>query len=416
MPADYQSTAQALALSPDRRTPSPSSNRPPWAAAAAANRSSTSHTRRLSNPLTMHRRRRSSVAAAGPGFARRIWTSVNLLGEQTLKIYLGMTPVQRLLAALGAVAVAVLGVLAIVFSRAFFRWLDPVAEKWRALPGGWVLAFLLVFVTSFPPVMGYSTASTIAGFVYGFPWGWPIVASGCTLGALCAFLASRTVLSGYVDRMVGRDHRFVALGQVLRQEGIWYLTAIRFCPLPFSLSNGFLATIPSITPLSFTLSTALSRYVYIYIYIATLSIHVHMGKASLLTFCSPKLLVHVFIGSRIALLAEKGDRMTAGDKAINYLSMLIGASVGIAVGLVIYRRTMARAAQLARDDGLDPTALATTAEEGEAGYLDSDNSPLMDPEDAAVLMSDDDISLWERDGLGNGYHDDDDSESNKRRD
>jgi uncharacterized membrane protein YdjX (TVP38/TMEM64 family) len=61
--------------------------------------------------------------------------------------------------------------------------------------------------------------------------------------------------------MVGRDHRFIALGQVLRQEGIWYLTAIRFCPLPFSLSNGFLATIPSITPLSFTLSTALSRYV-----------------------------------------------------------------------------------------------------------------------------------------------------------
>jgi uncharacterized membrane protein YdjX (TVP38/TMEM64 family) len=98
--------------------------------------------------------------------------------------------------------------------------------------------------------------------VYGFPLGWPIVASGCTAGALCAFLASRTVLSGYVDRMVGRDHRFVALGQVLRQEGIWYLTAIRFCPLPFSLSNGFLATIPSITPLAFTISTALSRYVH----------------------------------------------------------------------------------------------------------------------------------------------------------
>ncbi|UPK90165.1 hypothetical protein LCI18_001100 [Fusarium solani-melongenae] len=382
MPADYHSTAQALALSPDRSTPSPSPNRPPWATS-----DSTSHTRRLSNPLM--RRRRSSVPGASPGFARRIWASVNLLGEQTLKVYLRMSPLQRLLAALGAVVIAVLGVLAIIFSHAFFKWLDPVAEKWRALPGGWILAFLLVFVTSFPPVMGYSTASTIAGYVYGFPWGWPIVASGCTLGALCAFLASRTVLSGYVDRMVGRDHRFIALGQVLRQEGIWYLTAIRFCPLPFSLSNGFLATIPSITPLSFTLSTALS---------------------------SPKLLVHVFIGSRIALLAEKGDTMTAGDKAINYLSMLIGATVGLVVGLVIYRRTMARAAQLAREDGLDPAALATT-EEGEAGYMDSDNSPLMDPEDAAVLMSDDDISLWERDGLENGYHDDDDDEeSSKRRD
>ncbi|KAM0434547.1 hypothetical protein ACHAPT_003643 [Fusarium lateritium] len=386
MPADYHSTAQALALSPDRSTPSPSPNRPPWSSS-----DSSSHTRRLSNPLMrQRRRRRSSVAgASSPGFARRIWSSVNLLGEQTLKVYLRLSPAQRLLAAVGAVAIAVLGVLALVYSHAFFKWLEPVAEKWRALPGGWILAFLLVFVTSFPPVMGYSTASTIAGFVYGFPWGWPIVASGCTLGALGAFLASRTILSGHVDRMVGRDHRFVALGQVLRQEGIWYLTAIRFCPLPFSLSNGFLATIPSITPLSFTLSTALS---------------------------SPKLLVHVFIGSRLALLAEKGDQMTAGDKAINYLSMVIGGTVGLVVGLVIYRRTMARAAQLAREEGLDPTALST--EEGEAGYLDSDNSPLMDPEDAAVLMSDDDISLWERDGLENGYHDDDDDdeESSKRRD
>ncbi|KAF5004731.1 hypothetical protein FDECE_8775 [Fusarium decemcellulare] len=379
MPADYNSTAQALALSPDRGD-SPSLNRPPWSS------DSPSH-RRLSNPLM---RRRASSGGANSSFMRRIWASLNLLGEQTLKVYMRMSPAQRLLAITGIAVAGVLGVLALVYSHAFFKWLEPMAEKWRAIPFGWIFAFLLVFVTSFPPIVGYSTASTIAGFVYGFPWGWPIVASGCTLGALGAFLASRTILSSYVDRMVGRDHRFVALGQVLRQEGIWYLTAIRFCPLPFSLSNGFLATIPSITPLAFTISTALS---------------------------SPKLLVHVFIGSRLALLAEKGDQMTAGDKAINYLSMVIGGAVGLIVGLIIYRRTMARAAELARQEGLDPSALSV--EEGEAGYADSsDNSPLMDPEDAAVLMSDDDISLWERDGLDNGYHDDEDDvqSNNKRRD
>ncbi|KAM5351644.1 hypothetical protein ACJ41O_004367 [Fusarium nematophilum] len=384
MPADYHSTAQALALSPDRSS-SPSSNRPPWSSS-----DSPSH-RRLSNPLVRRRGSHTYGGAAKSSFLRRVWVSINLLGEQTLKVYLRLSPAQRLLAIAGVVTAGVLGVLALVYSHAFFKWLEPMAEKWRALPGGWILAFLLVFVTSFPPVVGYSTASTIAGFVYGFPWGWPIVASGCTFGALGAFLASRTILSGYVDRMVGRDHRFIALGQVLRQEGIWYLTAIRFCPLPFSLSNGFLATIPSITPLAFTLSTA---------------------------FSSPKLLVHVFIGSRLALLAEKGDEMTAGDKAINYLSMFLGGAVGLIVGLIIYRRTMARAAELAREEGLDPTGLS--AEEGEAGYVDSDNSPLMDPEDAAVLMSDDDISLWERDTMENGYHDDedddDDHEANRRRD
>jgi uncharacterized membrane protein YdjX (TVP38/TMEM64 family) len=64
-----------------------------------------------------------------------------------------------------------------------------------------------------------------------------------------------------VNRLVGSDKRFVALGQVLRRDGIVVLTMIRFCPLPYSLSNGFLATIPSIDVASFALGTALSTYV-----------------------------------------------------------------------------------------------------------------------------------------------------------
>ncbi|KAK7408959.1 Tlg2-vesicle protein [Neonectria punicea] len=361
MPADYNSTAQALALSPSRGS-SDSPSLPPWSSSSSAAR------RRLSNPLARPH--------ASNSFVGRIVASAQLLGEQVLKMYLRLTPLQRLLAAVGFVAAAVFGILALVYSHAFFAWLTPYAKSWRDMPAGWFIIFFMIFATSFPPIVGYSSAATISGFVYGFPWGWPVVSAGCTLGALGAFMASRTILSSYVDRMVGKDHRFVALGQVLRQEGIWYLTAIRFCPLPFSLSNGFLATIPSVTPLAFTLSTA---------------------------FSSPKLLVHVFIGSRLALLAEKGDSMSAGDKAINYLSMAIGGAVGLTVGLIIYRRTMARAAELARID-----AHGAAAEEGDAGYEDTDSSSLMDPDDAAVLMSEDDISLWGRDD--GGYRDADDDE------
>ncbi|KAH6897085.1 hypothetical protein B0T10DRAFT_475915 [Thelonectria olida] len=363
MPADYHSTAQALAISPSRGSPT-SPSLPPWSATSGARR-------RLSNPRPSY---------GSDSFARRIVAQVQLLGVQVLKMYLRLSPLQRLLAAVGVVAMGVFGILFIVYSHAIFTWLGPVAKKWRELPGGWILIFLMIFTTSFPPIVGYSTAATISGFVYGFPWGWPVVSAGCTLGALGAFIASRTVLSGYVDRMVGKDHRFVALGQVLRQEGIWYLTAIRFCPLPFSLSNGFLATIPSITPLAFFLSTFLS---------------------------SPKLLVHVFIGSRLALLAENGDKMSAGAKAVNYLSMALGGAVGVGVGYIIYRRTMARAAELARED------IGVVAEEGQVGYEDAESSTLIDPEDAAVLMSDDDISLWEREG--GAYHDDDDEDEETRK-
>jgi uncharacterized membrane protein YdjX (TVP38/TMEM64 family) len=149
-------------------------------------------------------------------------------------------------------------VLFIIYSGRLFEWFTSVAATWRDIPGGWIIMMLVVSATAFPPMIGYSTATTIAGFVYGFPLGWPIAAAGATFGSLGAFLAARTVLSGYVERMVGHDKRFIALGQVLRRDGIWYLTGIRFCPLPFSLSNGFLATIPTISPLAFFISTTIS--------------------------------------------------------------------------------------------------------------------------------------------------------------
>ncbi|TQV99436.1 hypothetical protein V2A60_004909 [Cordyceps javanica] len=292
-------------------------------------------------------------------------------------------PQQVLLGAAGLV-LGVLGILALLYTHAFFDWLGPVAEKWRKLPGGWLINFAMVFVTSFPPVIGYATATTVAGFVWGFPWGWPVAAAACTLGSLCAFVASRTVLGGFVERMVGKDPRFMALAQVMRREGILYLTAIRFCPLPFSLSNGFLATIPSITPLAFTISTALS---------------------------SVKLLVHVFIGSRLAVLFEKGAEMSTRDKIINWTGMGVSGLVGLAVGFVIYRRTMERAADIAREQAME----GSDAEHGQAGYVDSETT-LLDPEDAAAIMSDDDLSLWE--AQGGNYSDEDSgsgSDANKSR-
>lgn len=85
--------------------------------------------------------------------------------------------------------------------------------------------------------------------------------------------------------------------------------------------------------------------------------------------------------------------MSFGDRLVNYLSMFIGAAVGITVGWVIYKRTMARAAELALEENA-----AAAEEEGRAGvaspYLDTEDT-LVDPEDAAALMSDDDLSLWE---------------------
>ncbi|KAI1843373.1 hypothetical protein JX266_010370 [Neoarthrinium moseri] len=379
MPADYHSTAQALALpiSPvGTSSPSPSSTpgpRPPW----VRDRPST-NARRLSTPYS-----RSASSGSLPLGARILRTSADV-ANTVLRVFLRLTPLQRALAVGAGLAGLVLLVVFLVYSHGIFAALEPIAKGWRDLPGGWVLVWLMTFATAFPPMIGYSTCITIAGFVFGFPGGWPIVATATVAGSGVAFLTSRTVFSKYVHALVGTDKRFVALGHVLRHDGLLVLAGIRFCPLPYSLSNGFLATIPNISPVSFALATALA---------------------------TPKLLVHVFIGSRLAELAERGDEMTAGDKAINYISMLLGALLGMAIGLVIYKRTMARASELAREEAAENGGMLGPDDEVDYEDLEEgvlNRSPSRQAEaDAAALMDDDDISLWETDGIDDGYRDED---------
>lgn len=369
--------------------PPPSSSQQPTAGARAGaagppRRLSTTSRRfrSSSNPYSQH----SSSPNSEQSFLQNLVSTFVSLAQNALRIYLSLPLIQRL-AVLVALAVAfALGIVFLIYSHKIFSALGPFAKTWRETPGGWLLIWFATIGTGFPPVIGYSTCVTVAGFVYGFPAGWPIAASATVVGSTAAFMASRGVLKGYVHRLVGQDKRFIALGQVLRRDGIGVLAMIRLCPLPYSLSNGFLATVGSISPVRFAAATAVT---------------------------TPKLLVHVFIGSRLALLAESGDKMTGFDKFINYASMFIGGAVGFTVGLLIYKRTMARAAELARENGDDleaGNALLDGANDGmEEGVLGGGDDRLVDPDelDAAALMDDDDISLWDTEG---GYTDNWDDE------
>ena len=94
---------------------------------------------------------------------------------------------------------------------------------------------------------------------------------------------------------------------------------IRLCPLPYSLSNGAMSTFPTVRPLVFALATAIA---------------------------SPKLMIHVFIGDRLAAIARSGNTMDRGTKAINYASIIGGLILGAVTGYLIYRRTVARSEEL----------------------------------------------------------------------
>lgn len=140
---------------------------------------------------------------------------------------------------------------------------------------------------------------------------WLIYATATVLGSTASFYISRTVLSGFVNRIMERDKRFAALALTLKYDGLKLLCMIRLCPLPYSICNGAVSTFPTVQPLTYGLATAI---------------------------ITPKLLVPAFIGSRLRLLSEKGEEMSAGSKAINIISIIVTVSIGIGTGFYIYRR------------------------------------------------------------------------------
>ena len=210
-------------------------------------------------------------------------------------------------------------------------------------------------------MIGYSTCVTIAGFVFGMK-GWFIIASATVVGSTLAFVVSRTLLKRFVGRLTAKNKQFAALSLVLKHDGLKLLIMIRLCPLPFSLSNGAISTIPTVTWMNFAIATACA---------------------------SPKLLLHIFVGSRLGDLAENGDKMDTKTKIVSYVSIVIGIILGTLTGYLVYIRTRARARQLEAEEEATVVHGRRSSVTG-ADYID-------DPDEQAAVdflrQGDDDISL-----------------------
>lgn len=160
---------------------------------------------------------------------------------------------------------------------------------------------------------------------------WPIVASATVVGSTCSFIVSRTLLSKFVNRLVANDRRFEALSLVLKHDGLKLLVMIRLCPLPYSISNGAISTFPTVRPSMFALATLAA---------------------------TPKLLIAIFVGSRLAVIARSGEKMDTMTKAINWGSIIFGVLLGILTGYLIYNRTLTRSRELEAQERI-PARTAT---------------------------------------------------------
>ena len=144
----------------------------------------------------------------------------------------GGLPLGRI--ALGAVALVVL----VALGREAGAWV-PRFAAWVEGLGVWgPIVFVAGYVLAVVAFVPGSLLTLAAGAIFGLVEGVLYVFVAATLGAAAAFLVSRYVARGAIERRLAGNRRFVAIDRAVADEGRKIVFLLRLSPVfPFNLLN-----------------------------------------------------------------------------------------------------------------------------------------------------------------------------------
>ncbi|KAI9238499.1 MAG: snare associated Golgi protein-domain-containing protein [Podila humilis] len=156
------------------------------------------------------------------------------------------------------------------FHTKIFQLLDQVAILIKGLGhAGPPLIMIGMFLTAFPPVLGYSSFVTMSGYVYGFTYGFLIAYTSALLGSVTCFYLGRKYFKKQVRTLMAKKQSMKSVVKAVEKRGFKLLLLIRLAPYPFNILN--LALSATHIPLrTFALATALS--------LTKLTLHVYIGS------------------------------------------------------------------------------------------------------------------------------------------
>lgn len=252
----------------------------------------------------------SNMATRAREFALTQMAAVSDIQNQFNDWYRSQSKFKQIVLAIGGLIAVTVGVLVLIFHKYVIQTLVEVSDYWNKLKYGQLILFTLIFFVGFPPLIGYSALLMLCGMIYGFPGGWPLLASATVLGSLASFLVYRFLLRNQAEHMVQRHEKFRAFAEILKEDAsLFLLILLRLCPLPYSLSNGALAAIPNLPVLTYFIASVI---------------------------VSPKAFIHVFVGHSIKNLGD-AERPTLA-KIIDVVSILVtGCALSLA-SYIIYSR------------------------------------------------------------------------------
>ena len=98
--------------------------------------------------------------------------------------------------------------------------------------------FVLVYILACIFLIPGSPLTVGAGAVFGFWTGLILVSVGSTLGSVAAFLISRYLARGFIEKKIDKSHKFSAMDMAIKREGWKIIFLARLSPIiPFFLLN-----------------------------------------------------------------------------------------------------------------------------------------------------------------------------------
>lgn len=137
------------------------------------------------------------------------------------------------------IVMVILAVLAMVLLGRQAAAVVPGFVEWvRGLGALGPLVFAVGYVVATVAFIPGSLLTLAAGAIFGIPAGVAIVFVGATIGEAIAFMLSRTVMRGVIERKLEGDTRLKSIDSAIAREGRKIVFLLRLSPaFPFNLMN-----------------------------------------------------------------------------------------------------------------------------------------------------------------------------------
>ncbi|CAO3667552.1 unnamed protein product [Umbelopsis ramanniana] len=122
----------------------------------------------------------------------------------------------------------IVGIILWHFKRQVFEGLESLSHAVEGMgAGGYALIGSLIFLSAFPPMIGYGTYQTLSGFTFGFWRGFPLSYFGALAGSVACFYLSRRWLKKRVTRMMSKYPKLEAVVHAVEKKGFKLFVLIR---------------------------------------------------------------------------------------------------------------------------------------------------------------------------------------------